>query len=292
MIRQHLPEPSNETWVITESGLNQYVQQFQRLDAQVRSRVLEEGQEGKEDNPLSYLYSKQGTIGVISIRGPMLNVDNELTRFYGMSTYPAIQQSILAAVEDPEVDRIVLDIDSPGGTVSGVSSTSDLIYAVDKTVKPVFAASDGYMASGAYWLASSTRRIYADHLANVGSIGVIQVHMDYTQFLEKEGIKATPIRTGKYKALGMPYEPLSEEAEKEMQSKNDGIYRYFVTHVSDARDKSYEYTDKVMGEGRVFMGQEAKEVGLIDKVTSFTGALAEIQSAEVDTQKFPYIINT
>lgn len=292
MIRQYLPEPSSETWVITEFGLNQYVQQFQRLDAEVRSKVLEGDQEGEEDNPLSYLYSRQGSIGVISIRGTMLNVDNGLTRFFEMSTYPAIQQSILAAVEDPEVDRIVLDIDSPGGTVSGVSATSDLIYAVDKTVKPVFAISDGYMASGAYWLASSTRRIYADHLANVGSIGVIQVHMDYTKRLEKEGITATPIRSGKYKALGMPYEPLSEEAQKELQDKSDEIYKYFVTHVSDARNKSYEYVDKIMGEGRVFMGQGAKEVGLIDKVASFTGALAEIQSAEVDTQKFPYIINT
>lgn len=290
MTKHWNPIAAEDTWTISERGL-QYIQNTQAaIDKSIASGQYKaaESNELEEEKP----YYTLGTSALVRIKGPLVNSDSFWNELFGLTSYNSIQLALLAAVEDPNIDRIILDVDSPGGSVSGVTATADLIYAIDKSVKPVFAVTDGSMASGAYWLASGAREIYASELSSIGSIGVITTHFEQTARLEKEGIKATVIRSGKYKQLGNSNEPLTEEGRLEIQGQLDRVYSVFVDHVSETRDKSYEYTDKFMAQGRVFMGETAKEVGLVDNILSFQAAIVAISEKTVDTTKFPYKIAT
>lgn len=288
MTKKWSPLPLDDHWVITDIGLEQYERIVISVDKAIDSGRFDSTEE--DDKQGSDLLTVQGSIGIVSIKGPLVNNDSIWNRLFGITSYNEVQRALLEAVENVNIDRIVLDVDSPGGSVGGVGATADLIYAIDQTVKPVFAATDGTMASGAYWLASSARELYGAELSTIGSIGVVTTHMEQTKRLEKEGIKATVIRSGRYKQLGNPNEPLTEEGYNEIKGHLDKIYRVFVNHVAEVRNKSYEYTDEFMAQGREFMGDTAKEVGLIDNVANFQSAIAEISAKSIDTSRFPYKI--
>jgi signal peptide peptidase SppA len=237
--------------------------------------------------PADYLLSKNGSVGIIAIKGPLLNTDSPIAAFFGMSTYPAIRASIISAVQDPEIKQILLDIDSGGGAVSGVVDTAELISRVNK-VKPVTSFADGGMLSAAYWLGSSAGKVFAGKTALTGSIGVITRHVDLTKQLEQDGVKVEVLRAGKYKALASPFEPLSDAARDQIQSQLDAAYQIFVQHVADSRDVSFAEADKKMAQGREFFGAQAVESGLIDGISSFDEVMSKLSSKGVDKRAPKY----
>jgi ClpP class serine protease len=103
-----------------------------------------------------------------------------------------------------------LDIDSPGGTVAGTPELAAAVSALDQK-KPVYAFSSGLMASAAYWIASQARAIYATPSAQVGSIGVVQAVVDRSAAINAAGIKVEVFSVGKYKAMGAPGTPLTDD---------------------------------------------------------------------------------
>jgi signal peptide peptidase SppA len=237
--------------------------------------------------PADYLLSKNGSVGVIAIKGPLLNTDSPLAALFGISTYPAIRASIISAVQDPEIKQILLDIDSGGGAVSGVVDTAELISRVNK-VKPVTSFADGGMLSAAYWLGSSAGKVFAGKTALTGSIGVITRHVDLTKQLEQDGVKVEVLRAGKYKALASPFEPLSDAARDQIQSQLDAAYQIFVQHVADSRDVSFAEADKKMAQGREFFGAQAVDSGLIDGISSFDEVMSKLASKGVDKRAPKY----
>lgn len=243
--------------------------------------------EDDDEESLPRLLQVAGEVGIVSIKGPLINSDNAwMNTWMGVVGYPEIRQALLAAATMPAVKTVLLDIDSPGGQVSGMSDIAELVKVVDQQLKPVFSYAEGSMASAAYYIGSSARQIYASKNSLVGSIGVIATHIERSKMLEDVGIKATLVRAGRYKQLANPYEPLTDEAKAELQSTVDSMYATFVSHVAEVRNKPTDYVDQHMAQGRVFVGANAMHSGLVDAITTFDEVVSAMTEAvRVDTRK-------
>ncbi|HDK41693.1 MAG TPA: S49 family peptidase, partial [Nitrospirae bacterium] len=149
-------------------------------------------------------------VAVLDIQGVLSKRASWFMMFFGYAGMQAIGENLKKALADPSVKAVLLNIDSPGGTVDGTAELAQLIYE-SRGEKPIVAFTDGMIASAAYWIASAadTRYISSD-TTEVGSIGVIMTHVDYSQAYEKVGIKITQIVSGKYKNIGSPYKPLGD----------------------------------------------------------------------------------
>jgi signal peptide peptidase SppA len=225
------------------------------------------------------MWQAQGDTAVLTIQGSLINGKAGYMRLFGVVGYEDITEALGEAVAAKNVKRIVLLVDSGGGSVNGVEDAGNFIRKTS-AVKPVIAYTDGGMMSAAYWLGSSADKVYASRMAQIGSVGTLIVHTEYSKQLAEAGVNKTLVRYGKYKALGNPYEPLSDDAKEQLQAMADESGRIFVEYVSDRRKVTAEKFQKTMGEGRVFMGGPAKEVGLIDAVMSLDELVVHAKSLD------------
>ena len=159
---------------------------------------------------------------------------------------------IEAAADHPDVGAIVLDVDSPGGAVTGTMETAATVRAA-AAQKKVVAVVDSLAASAAYWIASQASRMVATPSSDVGSIGVYSVHNDYSNMLRNAGVNTTIIKSSAspYKAEGNPYEPLSDEAKAHAQQRIDESHGHFVRDVAQGRGATQTAVRETFGQGRV-----------------------------------------
>lgn len=206
--------------------------------------------QGKDENEFSI---DSNGIATIDIFGSISKRMNLLQKASGGVSVDILSNDIQAACNDDGVKGILLNIDSPGGSVHGIKDVSDIISCAEK---PIVAYSSGLMASAAYWIASGADKIVVSDTSTVGSIGVVVVHMDTSKADDQAGVKKTVLTAGKFKALGNPTEPLSQEGREEIQDKLDQFYTIFVENVSKNRKKE---TDEILSvaEGRTFVGANA-----------------------------------
>lgn len=169
-------------------------------------------------------------------------------------------RDIEEAEADKEVKSVLFDIDSPGGTVAG---THDLGERIQAMKKPTAAFTDGMMASAAYWIGSSARKVYATRGAELGSIGVYLPVYDYSRRYEQAGVKVELIKAGKLKGIGFPGTQLSEEGRAHLQERVTGIYNEFKGHVSKRRGG--KVADETM-QGQTFNAKEAGDRFLVDSI--------------------------
>lgn len=245
------------------------------------------GSDDDEDEPGSSLLSVHGNVGIIRVKGPLIAGNAGWMAYFGVTGYEDIRAGLIEAVNNYNVKAILLDVNSGGGSVSGVDDTAALISSIDKNIKPVYTFADGMMASAAYWLGSSGRKVFSTQTAIVGSIGVLTTHREYSKMYEKDGIKNTIVRAGKYKALANTVEPLTAVAKEEMQTQVNDIYDIFLARVAENRKVSVTAADTRMGQGREFLGKRALEAGLVDVIGTFEDALGFVQSSikGVDSNK-------
>lgn len=223
-------------------------------------------------------------IATIPINGPLAKNTDWLDRLFGIVDYADVQAAISASVDDPRVNGIILDIDSPGGTVNGADETAEAVFSV-RGVKPIIAYSSGMMASAAYMIGSAADKIVIGKNAELGSIGVLMIHRDWSKAEERYGVKTTYLRAGKYKALGNPSEPLSEEAREVFQAELNHIYQNFIETVALHRDVESEKVKSGMADGRIFIGVQAVGAGLADEVGNLQTALAYAAGGETTTRR-------
>jgi signal peptide peptidase SppA len=185
------------------------------------------------------------------------------------SSYDNISRAVEDAASNPEVKRIVLAVDSPGGEVRGCPETAAIIQAAAK-VKALSAIVDGQAASAAYWLTSQARDITVTPSGEVGSVGIKMVHADISKKLEDAGIHITEMTSGNLKAEWSPYKPLSEEAQANMQTRMDAVHGDFLNAVASSRGEraSQDIRASRFGEGRMFSAKDAMGHGLVDAVMS------------------------
>jgi signal peptide peptidase SppA len=161
--------------------------------------------------PQSPLLTVEGGIGSVSIEGPILRKPDLFARvLMGATGSEEIGAALSEAGQRDDIKAVFLDIDSPGGTVAGTPELAAAVKSLNDS-KPVYAFSSGLMCSAAYWIASQARAIYATPSAQVGSIGVVQAVIDDSAALANEGIKVEVFAVGKYKAMGAPGTPLTDD---------------------------------------------------------------------------------
>ncbi len=210
--------------------------------------------------------------GVITQRGNM--VDD--VSGPGMVSTQLVAHLLSQAVADEAVSQILLDIDSPGGSVYGVSELGDAILSA-RSQKPVVAIANSLAASAAYWIGSQASEFYVTAGGEVGSIGVWQAHFDYSQALAAEGVIPTLISAGKFKVEGNPYAPLDEEAQAFMQSRVDDYYAAFTKAVARGRGVSIAQVRDGMGQGRVLGADAALANHMVDGIASFDLVLSRMR---------------
>jgi signal peptide peptidase SppA len=223
----------------------------------------------------------QDGVAIISIDGAIAKKMNLMSEISGGCSTQMVASDFTTAVNDPSVKGIILNIDSPGGTVDGTFELADVIYQA-RGEKPVVAFTDGMMASAAYAIGSACDSIYISGDTNpVGSIGVVSGHRDYSGAEAKAGIKTTEITAGAYKRVSSQYEPLSADGRAEIQAKVDYLYSSFVNTVARNRGVSTEKVLTDMADGRVFLGKQAIDNGLVDGVSTIPNIIAEMNKGSI-----------
>lgn len=227
-----------------------------------------EAQTGKPlDNKTEHYQVINGT-AVIPIQGVIAKKMNLFTQISGGVSTQLVGRDIKEALADDSIKSIVLDIDSPGGTVDGTQELADIVFA-GREKKPIVAYSDGMVASAAYWIGSAADKMYiSGDTIDIGSIGVVTSHVDYSEYEKKIGIKTTEIYAGKYKRIASDTKPLSKEGKQYIQDQVDYLYSIFVDHVAKHRGVSSEIVLKDMADGKIFIGQQAITAGLVDGVST------------------------
>lgn len=173
--------------------------------------------------------------------------------------------------ENQKVKAVVLDIDSPGGSVTG----SDYLYLSVKSLskkKPVVAFIRGVGASGAYMIACPAAKIVAIPSAIIGSIGVISIRPLLYEAMDRLGLSVNVTKSDKYKDMGSMFRPPTEEESAKEQELIDELYSQFVAVVAEGRRMSTEDVKKV-ATGEIFTGAKAKELGLVDELGDLERAL-------------------
>lgn len=214
---------------------------------------------------------KGKNIAIVPVKGVAL-YDTEYQPYCFSTLGLSMLMNQLAA--DPDIGTVILDIDSPGGQVTGTKEAADAVYALGQK-KRVVALVEPLAASAAYWIASQASEIIAVPSADVGSIGVFMAHTDCSVFNEQQGIKVTYIYAGEHKVEGNMDEPLGDDALAYFQSEVDVIYDQFLNAVARGRKTTYADVRKNFGGGRCLMADQALKLGMIDSIATVDQALAK-----------------
>lgn len=223
-------------------------------------------------------YSVADGVAVIGVEGVLSKRMDMFTRISGGASTQRLQGELDAALNDPAVHSIVLLVDSPGGEVDGTQALADAVFA-GRDKKPIVALIDGMGASGAYWIASAASQVFiTSDTTIVGSIGVVTAHKDVSRAEAMRGVKTTEITAGKYKRIAGNYAPLSAEGRDSLQSIVDHIYSVFVNSVARNRNMSTDAVLADMADGRVFLGQQAVDAGLVDGITTLDEVIGKLSA--------------
>jgi signal peptide peptidase SppA len=211
--------------------------------------------------------------------------------FYGIVTQRPVQNAsgpgtmstqmfaaaLSDATDDDTVSGIVVDFDSPGGSIFGVSELAGQFRAA-RAKKPVYGVSNSVCGSAAYWVASNCSQLFAAPDSLTGSVGCYIVHEDVSKALEAQGVKMSFVSAGKYKVEGNSFEPLGDEARAHIQSVVDAGYGAFTRDVAHGRGVPVSQVRDSMGQGRALLPDAAKAAGMVDGVMSLGQVIGKMQS--------------
>lgn len=203
----------------------------------------------------------ENKVVVIPIEG-MITLDGRSSFFIKGVSGQEIVQKIEDANKDSFVKVIVLEINSPGGSIMGTKVVVDAVKEVNKPMVSVITESG---TSGAYWIASQTDVIFADELSYVGSIGVVGSYLEFDGLLDDYNVTYRRLVTGDYKDIGTPYREMTSEEQELMMERLEKVYEYFVGDVAEGRNMDVEDVEK-LSNGLFFFGVDCVENGLIDYI--------------------------
>jgi signal peptide peptidase SppA len=175
-----------------------------------------------------------GAVAIVPLYGLIAPRANLMTAMSGGTTAEGFVRSFKAAVADPDVTGILLDVDSPGGNVLGIDEAATVVREA-RGQKPIVAIANHTAASAAYYIACQADELVVTPSGSVGSIGVIGMHVEFSEAERLAGERWTVISYGKYKAEGNSHEPLSEDAQANMQAQADAYGAMFVAAVAKGR---------------------------------------------------------
>ncbi|HOY59326.1 MAG TPA: S49 family peptidase [Verrucomicrobiota bacterium] len=212
-------------------------------------------------------------IAILPIHGSLVRRTLGMEAESGLLSYQAIQSGLGAALADPNVAGILLDVDSPGGEAGGVFDLADRIAAAAK-VKPIWAIANESAFSAAYALASAASRLVVTRTSGIGSVGVIAMHIDQSGMDAKAGLQYTPIVAGAHKNDLSPHTAITDEARAMLQAEVDRLYGLFIDTVASHGRLSADALRAT--EAGLYFGDAAVAAGLADAVATFDDTLAEM----------------
>lgn len=223
------------------------------------------------DRPRNRPYQVLNGIAVIPVEGSLVHKFGHLQPYSGMTGYDGIVARVEEALRDNTVSGILLDIDSPGGEVSGCFDTARRIHDL-RGIKPIGSIAYDTACSAAMAIHSSTDYRYTTASARSGSVGVVMMHASFERQLQEEGIDVTLIHSGAFKVDGNPYENLPAQVLERFQSESDRLRQAFAQMVADQIGLSA--ADVMATEAAIYTGQDAMDIGFADEIINGHDMLA------------------
>jgi signal peptide peptidase SppA len=251
--QQNSTAADNKVWAINPKHL-------QAASATLSAELIIDD-EDDDDMMDDYAMAEENGVAIIPVAGVIGHKVSAVSKLLGAVDTVDVIAAIELAAEDDDIDTIILDIDSPGGTVGGVPELAETVEDVQRAgVKMIYAYTDSMMASAAYWMAAGANGIFAAPSAEVGSIGVYLPVMDTSKALAEKGVTVEIFKSGKYKAAGFPGVALDEEVRKHLQLEVMETYNEFAGFVKKYRaELNYEHM-----QGQTLTGRKAADVGMVD----------------------------
>jgi protease IV len=203
-----------------------------------------------------------GKIGVVEIEGPITDMKEAM-------------EDVVKFKEDDSVRGVILRINSPGGAVGPTQEIYSEIKKLKKS-KKVYVSMGSVCASGGYYLAVTGEKVYASPSTITGSIGVIMEQAVVEDLMKKIGIESNTIKSGPLKDTGTPFRKMRDDERKYLQGVIDSIYEQFVNDVAEGRKMPVDQV-KLLADGRIYTGLQAKDTGLIDTIGTFYDVVDEMQ---------------
>lgn len=219
-----------------------------------------------------------GGIAVVPVLGPLVTRGDWLSAFLGAMDYGAIGNAVEAALADPAARAVLLELDSPGGEVGGIFDLVDRLAGLrDAAGKPLWAVASESALSAAFAIGSVAERLYVTRTAEVGSVGVVAVHVDESLADAMAGQKWTLIHAGARKVDGNAHEPLSATAFADIQTDVDALHGELVNLIARNRRMTSEAVRAT--EAAIYRGSRGIEAGFADRLGTLDQALAELAQA-------------
>jgi ClpP class serine protease len=261
------------SWLIQEDWLEKIIVIARRendLDAFLRDRGSNIALDPKaaRDSDFYNAYIRDG-VGVITMDGPIFPKANLMTELSGATSLEMMAKDFVAMDSDPSVNKIVLNVDSPGGVVTGIAEMASLIRSSEKST---VAYVSGTGASAAYWLSAATDEIVISPTAAVGSIGVVKA-------ITVRGDAADGDKSYEFVNTASPrkrLKPDSKEGKEAIIEEIDAIAGVFIDSVAEYRQVSSSTVVDKFGKGGVLIGQSAVDVGMADKVDTFENLMLSL----------------
>lgn len=215
----------------------------------------------KEKDKIAVIYA-EGTI----------NYFEDSKKINEIITPEKIQKELAIAEKSDDIKGVVIRVNSPGGS----ALASDIIYnSIKNLTKPVYISMGGVAASGGYYISAAGDKIYADKETLTGSIGVITMIPNISELLKKAEINYSVISKGKYSDMGSLVRDLTEDEKDKIKASSLKVYEEFVDRVAEGRNMTREEVLK-SAEGRVWLGEEAKKIGLVDEIGGIEKAVGDL----------------
>jgi len=210
--------------------------------------------------------SRRDRLAVVRVEGVLVRSAPDWFSWLGVvaTETPAIEEAVRAALEDDQVETILLHVDSPGGEAAGIADLADLLFEARST-KRVVSVVESLCASGAYWLASQAHELVAPKDAFLGSIGAYEVWEDSSRAARDEGLEVHVVRSGPQKGMGVMGAPISDEQLEAVQELVDGIAELFVAAVARGRGGEKRRIREA-ATGQLWLAGAAKARGLVDRI--------------------------
>jgi len=218
-------------------------------------------------------FSAKDKIAVINIEGTISSGTGSGLLSEISASPTTIIEDLKKAEADESIKGIIIQINSPGGTVVASEEIENAIKALKK---PKYAVMTEVAASGGYWIASAADKIYASPMTITGSIGVIGSYLEFSKLFEEYGVTYQRLVGGKYKDMGSVYKNLTEKEKEIFQSKLDKIHSYFIAQVAENRNMTIANVT-ALATGEFYLGEEALIFGLIDNLGTKEDAITAMK---------------
>ena len=265
-------ELSSTCWAMSPETIRPTMNQIQLNPLQIKEILHQKHLAAEARIATQSAAMPAGSIAVINVTGTITSED----AWWGETSTRDLTAQLKACMSNQSVSGILLNINSPGGSVYGTPEFASLVSAA-KSKKLIWSVANACAASAAYWIGCATSKFCCVPSGEVGSIGVWTQHSDYSAYLANLGIKTTIVQAGKYKTEGNPYNPLDETSESYMQSRINDYYSMFTSFVAKQRGVTSSIVKSGMGQGRMLGARAAVEENMIDAVDDLDGILSSMQ---------------